>query len=226
MAGKDYTFLHPEVIDEKCQIADRKLHLQNKINWEEFKVIIVPACKTISVSNLQKIIDFYGQGGTVIFTTRLPFKSLETGKDSKVVRLVQSVFPEGEKESETILTNNNGGKACFIAYPNGQKLREILKLAVNEFDVDYSVNEDLRYIHKVVDDRNIFYFANTGRTYVGTQVLLRGDMKLEIWDPHTGGIQKLITERIKDNVSVLDFTQVKLNLEPFHSCFLVEEKMK
>ena len=31
-AGKDFTFLHPEVLDEKCTIVNGKLHLQNNIS--------------------------------------------------------------------------------------------------------------------------------------------------------------------------------------------------
>jgi len=224
VAGKDYTFLHPEVLDEKCSIIDEKLHLQNKTNWEEYKVIIVPSCKTISVSNLQKIVDFYNQGGRIIFTTRLPFKSLERGKDKKVARLVHSVFPKGEVEKGRMLSNSKGGKACFIDSPDGHKLRETLQQMENAFDVDYPFNEDIRYIHKVVDDRDMFYFANTGGTNIETQVVLHGDIILEGWDPHTGGKQKLTTESRTGNNSDLSFTRVTLKLKPYQSCFWVEYK--
>lgn len=223
-AGKDFTFLHPEVLDEKCTISEGQLHLQNITNREDYKVLIAPSCKTISISNLQKITDFYNQGGTVIFTTRLPYRSAETGRDKEILQMVKSVFPGGEKETGKIRYNNNGGKACFIAEPDGQKLRDILQQTVNEFDVDYPQCSDLQYIHKVVDNRNVYYFANTGSSSIETELLLRGDIRLEGWDPHTGSSKKLLTESKKDRASDLPHTKVKLSLKPYHSLFLVEEK--
>jgi len=119
-AGKDFTFIHPEVLDEKCSIANGKLHLENKINKEDFKVIIVPSCKTISVSNLQKIADFTDREERS-FYYRLPFKSVESGKDEQITSLVRSIFPKGESEAGTIKTNNKGGKACFHTFSRGTK---------------------------------------------------------------------------------------------------------
>ena len=224
LVGKDYTFLHPEVLDEKCSVEKGILHLQNKINREDFKIIIVPSCRTISVSNLQKIVDFYNSGGKVIFTTRIPVKSLETGQDKKINVLVNSVFPKGEESEGKILSNNKGGKVCFIAHPNDQNLREALQQMENTFDVDYPVNENIRYIHKVVNNLNMYYFANVGNTKAETRVILRGDLNLESWDPHTGGRQKLPTKRMNNNPKDLPKTQVELSLKPFQSIFYVESK--
>ena len=224
LVGKDYTFLHPEVLDEKCSVEKGILHLQNKINREDFKIIIVPSCRTISVSNLQKIVDFYNSGGKVIFTTRIPGKSLETGQDKKINVLVNSVFPKGEESEGKILSNNKGGKVCFIAHPNDQNLREALQQMENTFDVDYPVNENIRYIHKVVNNLNMYYFANVGNTKAETRVILRGDLNLESWDPHTGGRQKLPTKRMNNNPKDLPKTQVELSLKPFQSIFYVESK--
>lgn len=223
VAGKDFTFIHPEVLDEKCTITDGKLHLQNRVNWENFEVLIVPSCKTISISNLLKVKNFYEQGGKVIFTTRLPSKSVGTNKDREVIRIVHSIFPEGEVK-EMILSNKRGGKACFIPYPNGQNLREIIHHMGISYDVDYPTNENMRYIHKSVDGRHIFYFANIGGTYVETQIVLKGNINLEIWNPHVGTTQKITTEKFKGDDDNLSFTKIKLSLEPYHSYFFVEEK--
>lgn len=220
VAGKDFTFLHPEILDEKCRIADGELHLGNKTNWESYKILIVPSCKTISISNLQKIVDFYKHGGKLIFTTRLPFKSVETGKDKRIVSLMRSILPKGEAEG-TILSNSKGGKVCFINHPDGIKLLEVLQQMNNSFDVDYPVNEDIRYIHKVIGNRNLFYFANIGGTAIKTQVKLRGDFNLEGWDPHIGELQKLIKEKTRNNDTF--FSTIILNLKPYHSFFLVEK---
>ena len=226
VAGKDFTFLHPEVLDEKCRIENGKLLLQNSINWEEYKVLMVPSCKTISISNLQKIANFYKEGGTVIFTTRLPFKSVEPGKDLEVARLVQFIFPEGNNGAGNIHTNDKGGKALFIHQPTGQNLREALKQTAGVFDVDYPENEDIRYIHKVIDERDVFYFANIGDKSVNIPITLRGNIELQCWDPHTGNILDFIPEDIVVAGTEEPTTVGLLMLKPFQSCFWVEKPKK
>ena len=108
-AGKDFTFIHPEVLDEKCSISVGRLKLNNTVNHEEYKVLIVPSCQIISVSNLEKIKKFYESGGKVIFTSQLPSFSTEFGKDEKVIRLMQSfVFSEEKSKPGSV-----SGGSCF-----------------------------------------------------------------------------------------------------------------
>ena len=221
-AGKDFTFIHPEVLDEKCQVSNKKLLLQNTVNWEEYKVLLVPSCKTISISNLKKIKDFYEKGGTVIFTTQLPSKSVELGKDQEVAGLIQFIFPEGENSTGKVYHNDNGGKAYFIHQPNRQNLREILKQTTGIFDVEYPVNEDIRYIHKVIGGKEVFYFANIGGESVNIPITLRGNMELQSWNPHTGIIGSLVTKNIEMPGAVIPVTTSRLILNPFKSCFWVE----
>ncbi len=221
VVGKDFTFIHPEVLDEKCAVVGANLHLRNNVNPESFTVLIIPSCRTISVGNMQKIKDFYTKGGKVIFTTRLPSKSAEPNKDREVIKMVRSILPEAEKATK-IVSNKRGGRACFIPRPNGQNLRDAILKLENSFDVDYPTNENIRYIHKVVDGRHLFYFANTGGARVETLVALRGSLRLEAWDPHAGTVQEMTTETLQAPGTGLRLTRVKLRLEPYRSCFWVE----
>jgi len=223
VAGKDFTFIHPEVLDEKCKVTYKKLHLQNVINSEDFRVLILPSCKTISISNLQKIKSFYEQGGMIIFTTQLPSKSVESGKDNEVIKIMHSIFAEGEKANGQFQSNKKGGKAIFISQPDGQKLREVLDQTGIVFDVNYPINQDLRYLHKISDDNEIYYFANLGSTPVNTEVNLRSAQKLEVWDPHSGEIHQMEDINVTSNDSGLK--KVGLKLKPHQSCFLVGLKV-
>jgi len=62
-AGRDYAFVHPEVLDEKCFVENDELVLPNRIHAERFKVLVLPGHKTICWSNLRKIKEFYDRGG-------------------------------------------------------------------------------------------------------------------------------------------------------------------
>lgn len=221
-AGKDFTYLHPEVLDEKCTVTGGKLHLNNKINSEEYKIIIVPSCKTISITNLRKITEFYKSGGTVIFTTRLPAKSVGPAKDKEIESMVQYLFPLGEMDDGLIISNRNNGKAIFILKPDAFKLRDFLQKASDNWDVDYPLNPNLQYIHKVSEGRNIYYFANTGGSAVSTILTLRGSLNLEEMDPHSGVIREVTTEPEPAANQKSPITRLSLNLGPYHSCFLVE----
>ena len=90
---RDFTFLHPEVLDERCSVKGDCLTLNNKINHEEYKVFILPGQKTIRWSNLKKVKEFYDRGGKVIATGQLPDKSAEFGHDADVVTIIKAMFP-------------------------------------------------------------------------------------------------------------------------------------
>ena len=93
----------------------------------------------ISLSNLRKVTDFYNSGGMVLFTTRLPHKSSEPGKETEVDSLIRSIFPGLENDAWKIIENKKGGKACFLPDTDALSLSEILYGSGLEFDVSYPV---------------------------------------------------------------------------------------
>lgn len=220
--GIDYTYIHPEVLDEKCVVEKGKLHLRNKVNHESFSILIVPSCYMISTSNLRKIVDFYNSGGMVVFTTRLPRKACEPGKDNEILSMVQSIFPLMEENEHELLENERGGKACFFSSPDALDIAGTLSGSGLVFDVDHPLNPGLQYIHKVVEGKNVFFFANTGEAPVQTEATLRDAVHLEEWDPHSGTIREA-DYRFAENASGSESTVVTINLKPYNSVFFIEK---
>jgi len=223
-AGIDFTYIHPEVLDEKCSVENGRLELKNNVTSESYKVLFLPSCYLVSFSNLKKVTDFYNSGGMVVFTTRLPHKSCEAGKDSKVDSLVQSIFPQMENNAWDIIENEKGGKACFLPDPDAVGISEIVYGSGLELDVSYPLNPDIQYIHKVVDSRNVYFFANLGKSSIQTEVTLRGKIPVEEWNPHTGEIRKSETGYTENKTSGSVSTIVKINLKPYNSVFLIEKE--
>ncbi len=217
VAGKDFTFIHPEVLDERCDISGGKLILNNKVNMEQFDLLIVPSCKVISVSNLEKIAKFHKKGGKVIFTTQLPARSSEFGKDSEIEQLMGSFVFEGAQTKSV----KAKGKAVFIEQPNGQAILEALGSFDILYDVDYPTIQNLRYIHKVVEGKDVYYFANIGDTQVDAHVKLRGKHVLEKWDPHNGAV--FSADVSLNGGKKGESTTLHLNLKPFDSVFYIEK---
>ncbi|OHB85327.1 MAG: hypothetical protein A2V98_16360 [Planctomycetes bacterium RBG_16_64_12] len=211
---RDYTFLHPEVLDEKCSVDGPTLRLNNEVNHEAYCVFILPGSQAIHWSNLRKINEFYDRGGTVVATTQLPEHSAEFGEDQKVREAIAAMFGPPPRRSDaggsedavgpgsrpyTVRTSAAGGKAYFLPRPTPGSLKAILDDAVSVYDV--ALEQDvaghrpkvgrggnLSYIHKVVEGRGVFFFANSSDTSVDCHVRIRGKLDLEQWNPHTGEI--------------------------------------
>ena len=350
---RDFTFLHPEVLEERCSIQGNRLTLNNKINREEYRVLILPGHRTIRWSNLKKIKEFYDNGGQVIATGQLPSKSAEFGHDADVARTIQAMFPKvrqqilarassewresgayeaakaidgspdtrwtpadeqtkdwwlevnfgtdqtfnstriqeagnrvtsygiqcwngsdwitcatggtigGNKldkfnivtasrirlvvnsvasgkpsiaEFETHLDGGpnlahtdslivqhgaNGSSAINLNSPNEANLRQALDKALKPYDVEVESNQKLRYIHRVNGTTHVYFLANLGDTTADAVVRLRGKIKPETWDPHTGRISAAeCSQALEDGQPV---TKVKLRLSPVHSIFILGE---
>lgn len=212
----DYTYLHPDVLVERCTVdANHKLILNNRENREEYSVLILPAGDTLSAAAAAKIKEFYDKGGMVIATGMLPTRSAEFGKDKEVQQAMADVFGVSLDEPLKadvrraqdrqnyyvfwyyIKQNEAGGKALFLPTVHPWLLDYALKLVLPLRDVDIQEpmgqlrrgNEyqgALTYIHKVKDGRDIYFFANSSPQAVDTKVVLRGQKRLQIWNPHTG----------------------------------------
>lgn len=229
----DFTFLHPEVLEESCTVDGKELHLGNRLHDQRYKAIFLPGARAISWRSLQKIRQFFDQGGTVIATTMLPRHSAEFGKDREVRQTIAEMFGQPEDgiypEKENLFrTGPNGGKAYFLASLQASSLRTVLKETLPVPDVDWEkalqvTGGNLSYIHKVVQGRDLYFFANSSDQTVQTMVRLRGRHRLQRWDPHTGkttGIEALKAgpDTGGDSAGV---TRFQLQLPANHSAFYI-----
>lgn len=221
--GRDFQFLHPEVLQDACRVDKNGLTLANTKQYNTFRTLIVPSSKTISVANLAKILTFFEAGGQVIFTTQLPVKSTEPNADAQVVALMDKLLPEKLRSSGEPHTNPAGGRVVFLAKPGADALRNALARPSETFDVEFPEGiVPMRYIHKERAGKDIYYFATLNGKAFDSAVALRGKKRYELWNPHTGEVTALQPEyakKGKDRVSL-----VRLRVEPSQSVFLVETK--
>jgi hypothetical protein len=225
--GRDFTFLHPEVLDSSCRVEGSLLNLKNIVNAESFQALILPSVKTISVSNVLKIKAFYEAGGRLVFTTRLPYKSADLNRDSVVWDAMRKIFPEltltavGDSfpERQLSASNSNGGKAVYLPVPDSVSLAATLNALVPMPDVVSEPGKPLEYLHKVRGGKDIYFFANPKKMeYTGT-LCLKGSASLKMWDPHTGIISNTTLRLEKrDNVP---YTIVDVKIPAFRSVFFV-----
>jgi len=234
----DFTFMHPEVLDSKCAVdpASHTLNLNNKVNYEQYKVLILPGKPepgAINLSTLRKAKDFYDHGGTVISTVRLPVKAAELGMDAQVAKLTGDLFgldPDKQGYLFTKTTNANGGKAYFVPDIDEQvngtsRLALVLNEAVTVWDVQFeedvvikSAKGKLSYIHKVRDDADYYFFANSSDDTINTWVRLKGRLKPELMNPHTGTTGAVDFQNIRQDGQ--EITRIQLKLDANKSVFV------
>jgi hypothetical protein len=243
----DYTYLHPEVLVNRCSVAGPTLVLNNRENREEFRVLLLPGGNTLSVGAAKKILEFYRAGGAVIGTSELPTQSAEFGRDREVRDIIEEIFGmpgENQMTAEARIVpdevkdffvhkNAAGGRAYFIPRPDYRILQMALRESDPVRDVDIrtdptwplyggqSYRGALTYLHKVRGGRDVYFFANTTEQPVDVRVTLRGDKNLAIWNPHTG--DRSAAESEKSVMSGQAVTTVHLVLPPVRSAFFVQE---
>jgi len=238
-----FTFIHPDfLLSEKMKIKGSTLELENKVNNQNYKVLILPGQTVISLKALQRIKAYYDNGGVVVATSLLPSKASElTGNvkvtianNQKVQAIIQEMFgidsskpmPEGVS---IVKANKMNGRSVFIRKPDGN----LMSLTLNKLNIDADVNFEgnpspssgggmLSFIHKQKDNREIYYFANSSDETVETTVEVRGKIIPVLMNP-TNGESDLIkdVEYIKKNGK--DYTRFPLKLIAVTSTFVVSE---
>ena len=122
-AGHDLTVIHPEVMSERVTADEGVLYLNNTVNFERFKVLIMPGMSMISLDNLRLIKRFWESGGKIIATVELPTKAFEftpdKSSDDEVNRLINEIFGITGSERSVIQNiyenhNDKGGAAYFL----------------------------------------------------------------------------------------------------------------
>ncbi len=241
---RDFTFLHPDILlSDRIKVNGNSLVLENKVNRQIYKVLILPGERVISLRALQKISDYYNAGGVLVATSLLPSKAAELpasdkeaiANDRKVQAIIQEIFgidsskpmPEG---ISNIRTNARNGKSIFIRKPESNILAKTLyRLGVGA-DVEFSDNPTpasaggvFSYVHKKKEGRDIYYFANSSDDVVDTFAEVRGTVKPQLWDPLTGDTTPLNNVEQKQRGGV-SYTRFPLKLNPVTAVFVVGGK--
>jgi hypothetical protein len=225
---RDFTFVHPEILDERCRVEGAEIVLDNKVNAERYRVFVIPGSRAIHAGTIKKLKAFYDQGGKVIATTRLPESSAEFGKDAEVREAVAAIFGPGAGSADAPRANANakGGKSWFVPQPTAAALKAALDEALPVGDVTFEADVavkggNLSYLHKVVEGRDVYFFGNSSDAPVDVPVRLRGRRAIDRWDPHTGEIGP--AEASHDKAGGGDVTRLRLRLDAVRSVFFVGE---
>lgn len=208
--GVDFTYLHPEVIDDRCRVDGSRLLMDNTTNRESFSVIILPGTKALTSSNLSKIIEAWEAGCTVIFTTQIPDTCADMDGDHTTVSAAVERMLAGEAGC---------GRAVFVENPTAASLSAAL--SGEDLDVRFTSGEHpFNYIHKVINDKDVYYFGNIDDTAASCTISLRGNLNgFTLLDPRSGHMETATL--IPDG----EHTSISVTLAPGQSVFLAANSL-
>lgn len=224
----DYTYIHAQILNEKIAVIDNRLHLENAINFESYKVFIIPKMEVIDLNNVKKIQQFYNNGGIVIGIGDLPEHAVSPEANKNVYDMIYSIFNKDTGIAPR--TNANGGKSYHIELDDFEQLSDVLDDACLYYDVNYECNVIMadrffRYIHKVKEDKNIYFFINSSRNdkdIIDISIQLEGKLiNLKKCNPVNG----LVTDADFDYIysGTVCLTRIPLILHPNQCVFYVSD---
>lgn len=228
---RDFTFVHPEALaGDKISVRGATLAMDNKVNNERYKVLVLTGGEVLSADAVAKAKAFWNAGGVVIATSLLPSRSSEFGRDEEVRNAVAAMFgdPLAQERAE-VRRSPAGGQALFIAKPSAQALGAALERLGVKPDVAFSDNPTLTpagngvfgYVHRQRDGKEIYYFGNSGDTAVETTVTLRGRLtRAQFWNPHDGKVADVADLRHRRTADGV-VTEFQLKVAPLSSMAVV-----
>ena len=224
----DYDVIDPSSLAE-AEIDTSGLKLAD----EHYKILVLPALSAVRNDVLQKIKLFTDKGGILVCVGGLPLASqksapidpvnrkyfMETfGFDPEVMgsRNYYTINKRGTN-NYTIKENMAGGKCIFTWFVN--ELPDIINTII---DPDVLVldgdKESLRFNHRIIANRNSYFFVNEYKEAKSLLVSVRSTGKPYIWHPETGNIKEFSNYRLKNGR-----LECVLTFEPGEAYFIVTE---
>ena len=200
---RDFTFLHPEIVDARCRVEGREFVLDNPNNWERYRVLILPACRTIRASNLQKARDFLRRGRTS-HRDDLPagaVRGIRARRGGAAhgagdvrprrqgrLRARRQTRPRSSRRSTVSVSRGTCASPRRPTSRAPTARRTTMAASCSTTPTPTKAATALfAYLHRSVPGAEVYFFSNASGLTVSADVELRGQLKLETWDPHTGG---------------------------------------
>lgn len=179
-----------------------------RIRDEVFAMLILPPMTHCKASTMRVLREFVRTGGTVVGDTLLPMEYLDSDENSasKDVRTIFGVDPgqlhhafAHALRSRTTVHHRAAGKGhAYVLKGKGLYDRssraQLLKVLQASLIPDVTVSEeDVFYLHRVKDDFDIYFFANTSQQEKhNVEITFEAIGTPELWDINTGTITPMM----------------------------------
>jgi hypothetical protein len=186
-AGYGFDVIDDGALGEPAKIEGNEL----VVGAQRFRVVVLPAVRTMPAETLARLRAFAAAGGTIIATDRLP---------ERTPGLRGEPLPADLKIAATPAASLGAG----------------LRTALTPDIRLEPASSDVGQHHRRVGEADVYFLANTANTPHQAQLTVRSVGRAEWWDPLTGA-----TRAADVVAATRDTLTVALDLEPYGSTVLV-----
>ena len=214
--GYDYDTCDTTVLMTRMGVKDNQIILPDGMRY---RVLVLPPSGILSPAVLGKVGELVQAGATVVGPKPKCAPGLEDypACDQNVAQLAQHLW--GNCDGRTV-TENVVGKGRILW---GRPMQEILTSLGTPPDFECTVepgNLPLNYIHRTMNDADVYFLANWKTRTMGAQCTFRVCGKQpELWDPVTGQMTMVSVFSERDGHTV-----IPIMLEPRGSVFVIFRK--
>ncbi|MGA2327362.1 MAG: glycosyl hydrolase [Bryobacteraceae bacterium] len=139
-----------------------------KIGAESYRVLVLPEVRTVSLAAYRRIAELAATGLKVVALGTAPRHSAEHGADDpEVLRISEKLFPAGALDREELI-------------------RWLRSAMPPDVLVEQGDGPALRYYHRRVGDKQVYFLANSERRPVSARIRFAAEGAAEKWNPETG----------------------------------------
>jgi hypothetical protein len=214
-AGYKYDEISAEALIARMAVRDGRLVLPDGMSY---RILILPPVTTMTPALARKLKQLVTDGAIVLAESSRPLRSPSLAEFPKCDDEVSGLTAElwGNCDAKAVTEHALGaGRVIW-----GQGLAEVLHKL--QAPADFSAEAKLNWIHRGVEDGQIYFVANPAKVAVETTCHFRvKNLSPELWNPMTG-------ERIPIAVyqPSIDGISIPLHFEPSGSWFVVFRKQK
>ncbi|HNY38814.1 MAG TPA: glycosyl hydrolase [Bryobacteraceae bacterium] len=187
-----------------------------RIGKESFRVLVLPPLTAVRRSTMNKIEQFYKQGGTVVSVKMLPRDSMDEGRDDPgITQAVERIFGKPSGAPVTAHANTAGGKAFFIR----EEIDELFPILDSHLprDIDLAGGDRKHWgaSHRSKDGLEFYWLVNDSAKPRKQRFLLSVKGVPEKWDAATGQCEQLVSRPTPRG------TEVDLEFAPWDAFYVV-----
>ncbi|HML74654.1 MAG TPA: glycosyl hydrolase [Anaerohalosphaeraceae bacterium] len=205
LTGYDYDAISPQAFLEKVTVKNGLLELPSGMKYH---LLCLPEDESMTPRMLEKIAALTQAGARIIGNppVKAPGLSGYPQSDAQVKALAAKLWDSGA---------NSEGKMVKGRIVAGKSPAEVLAAA--GIGPDFLASRPIRYIHRVVADKDLYFVANPARMAVEAVCTFRVSGKTpEAWFPDTGRIEPISVFHENDGC-----TRIPLRFEASGSMFIV-----
>ena len=188
-----------------------------------YRVLVLPDVETMTPELLSKIASLVKAGATVVGNPPSKSPSLVNYPecDQQLKKLSAELWGKKQiipSQTSRVTSQNGAGQFSTEFYPTYDSTAALLlKLGVNP---DFLASGSIRYTHRSLPDREIYFISNRTDQPVEDICLFRdGTQNAELWDAVTGDIHQLSNlEKTSKGISI------KIKLDASQSFFIIFNK--